>query len=403
HAIQDAQIPGFPLSDSAAAIGEGFGDYFASALSATFTPRAGFDGCWDEWDAFASGLGNCLRRVDWNLRPGQASSDCPDVTEEHCAGEVWSGALWAIRNAIGGRTADRLVLQSHFSLTATASFGDAARALFAADRALYGGAHRFALAAVLASRGLIDAERLDDTPADAVPLGVPARLIGRLARGGDEHDVYALALGAGQPVVIRLSPAADFDLRLLAAGAVSLDAPPIASSEGAGNEVLRFTPRTAGRYVLDVRAIEGSGQYVLETVSDDRDRDGVADASDLCPLVADPRQRDWDNDGRGDLCDRSARIRIARVMRRGKRVRVRAQMWPSALPARAMRLHVGQRVCRRSCRFRRLRSVRPPSAINGHVNLGLKLRPGRYRLTAVVSAKGFRSVRSRSRGISVPG
>ncbi len=96
HAIQDAQIPGFPLTDSAAAIGEGWGDYLASALSATYAPRAGFEGCFDEWDAFASGLGNCLRRVDWNLRPGQVSSDCTDAADEHCA------RRGLVRRALGG-------------------------------------------------------------------------------------------------------------------------------------------------------------------------------------------------------------------------------------------------------------------------------------------------------------
>ena len=38
HAIQEAQVPGFPAGADAGAIGEGFGDYFASALSATFAP-----------------------------------------------------------------------------------------------------------------------------------------------------------------------------------------------------------------------------------------------------------------------------------------------------------------------------------------------------------------------------
>ena len=64
HAIQEDQVPGFPAGSDAGAIGEGFGDYFASAMSAVFAPRAGFEGCFDEWDAFASGLGDCLRRVD---------------------------------------------------------------------------------------------------------------------------------------------------------------------------------------------------------------------------------------------------------------------------------------------------------------------------------------------------
>jgi hypothetical protein len=36
----------------------------------------------------------------------------------------------------------------------------------------------------------------------------------------------------------------------------------------------------------------------------DRDGDGIADATDLCPDVADPMQRDHDGDLRGDACDR---------------------------------------------------------------------------------------------------
>jgi cysteine-rich repeat protein len=36
----------------------------------------------------------------------------------------------------------------------------------------------------------------------------------------------------------------------------------------------------------------------------DADGDGVADATDLCPLVSDPAQGDGDEDGVGDACDR---------------------------------------------------------------------------------------------------
>lgn len=39
-----------------------------------------------------------------------------------------------------------------------------------------------------------------------------------------------------------------------------------------------------------------------EPILDD-DRDGVANADDLCPTVADPNQQDADGDGRGDACD----------------------------------------------------------------------------------------------------
>jgi hypothetical protein len=390
HALQDAQIPGFPLTAGAAAIGEGWGDYLASALSATYTPRAGFDGCWDEWDAFASGLGNCLRRVDWNLRPGQASSDCPDVSDEHCAGEVWSGALWAIRSAIGGRTADRLVLQSHFSLTASASFGDAALALFAADRALYGGAYRAALKAVLAARGLVDPERLDDTPADATPLAIPGQVSGKLAAGSDDHDVYAVNLSARSPIRFRLSAG---ELRLLPPGSGSVGAAPVA---GPGAD-LRLTPPTTGRYYLDVR---GSGSYTLSALRDDRDGDGVGDASDKCPDRADPRQRDWDGDGHGDLCDRSARVALTGVSRKGRRLTVRARMWPVTLSPKAFRLRVERRACA-GCRLRPVRSRRAKKAPAGRVKLAFRVAPGRYRLRAALSAKGYEAARSRPRAILV--
>lgn len=35
----------------------------------------------------------------------------------------------------------------------------------------------------------------------------------------------------------------------------------------------------------------------------DTDSDGIDDATDNCPLVANPAQKDWDGDGLGDLCD----------------------------------------------------------------------------------------------------
>ena len=158
--------------------------------------------------------------MDWALRLGEASPDCTPADDEHCRGEVWSGALWAIRGALGGAVADRLVIQSHFSLTAAASFDQAARALLAADSALYAGAHRTLLKAVLGARGLVDVERLDDTTADASPLGTaragerePVRRRRRARRVRAEADRAAPggAAAAGQQ-------RRDYDLRLLAPG-----------------------------------------------------------------------------------------------------------------------------------------------------------------------------------------
>src|SRR5205085_7679020 len=100
--------------------------------------------------------------------------------EVHCLGEVWSSALWSTRAQLGGTAADRLVLQSQLSLPFNATFQQGSRALLVADAALYAGAHTTFLRDLLTSRGLLDVEHLDDTPADAVPITIPARITGRL-------------------------------------------------------------------------------------------------------------------------------------------------------------------------------------------------------------------------------
>jgi hypothetical protein len=404
HVIQDDQVPGFPASDEAAAIAEGFGDYLASSVTARFTPNATFDACFNEWDAFTAGLGTCLRRVDWDLLPGQTSPDCPAPTDEHCRGEAWSGALWAIRRATGGSVTDRLVIQSHFSLTAASSFDVASRALLAADRALYGGAHQSVLKSVLGSRGLVDLERLDDGPREATFVRVPSTTSGRLSAGADTHDVYSAGLTRRQPIVIRLrATSGDFDLRLLPPGSTTVDAPAVAAAETASaSEVIHYTPQITGGYYIDVRAISGSGPYTLEIASDDQDGDGIADDRDVCPTRADPRQRDWDADGKGDLCDRSASVSITSVAKARRRVRVRVKMLPTSLPARALRLRVSKRVCgSRRCSYRRPRYFRPKTVRGGRATLRFRLRPGRYRLRATERHREYRNAQSHQRGVRV--
>jgi hypothetical protein len=61
----------------------------------------------------------------------------------------------------------------------------------------------------------------------------------------------------------------------------------------------------------DVALAPGAQLYVSDLASgriyriryDDADGDGVIDAADNCPGVANPDQRDTDHDGRGDACD----------------------------------------------------------------------------------------------------
>ncbi len=49
----------------------------------------------------------------------------------------------------------------------------------------------------------------------------------------------------------------------------------------------------------------------------DRDNDGIPDALDRCPDLADPEQLDTDDDGAGDLCDPAPQVWQARLVRQG--------------------------------------------------------------------------------------
>jgi hypothetical protein len=257
--------------------------------------------------------------------------------------------------------------------------------------------------AVAGARGIANPERLDDTPADANPLALPGRAVGRVL-SGDSHDVYVVGLAARRPVVFRLATdGREVELRLLPPGAGSVDARAlVAGGTRNGSVEIHFVPPAAGRYLIDVRAIRGGATYTLAAAYDDRDGDFVPDHLDACPAIADPRQRDWDHDGDGDLCDRSSRVVFAGVARKGRRVRVRARMRPLTLPADAFRLRVARRVCGHGrCKLRPLRARRATTAERGLVELAFRLPPGRYRLTAALAADGYRAARSRPRSILV--
>ena len=54
---------------------------------------------------------------------------------------------------------------------------------------------------------------------------------------------------------------------------------------------------------LPVEADAGAADGGTPSTDRDPDRDGVTSDRDICPAVFDPEQRDFDSDGRGDLCD----------------------------------------------------------------------------------------------------
>jgi len=136
HAIQDAICPDFGQSSEAAAMGEGFGDYWAASAFESKKPER-YRASVMTWDGLLLGLDDgldppSLRRLDgkWTY------DDFEEDGDEHDNGTIWSATLWDVRAALGPETADRVIVESHFQLDGFTSFARGARAILDADRNL---------------------------------------------------------------------------------------------------------------------------------------------------------------------------------------------------------------------------------------------------------------------------
>ncbi len=336
------------------------------------------------------------------------------------------------------------MIESHDSLTPQSDLHAGALALVAAYT---GHSQQGAVRALLVQRGLLDTERLDDTPAAATPLGVPGSRAGFLQFGRDNDDVLRIGLTAGQGVVVRLRGASgDFDLRLLRPGSATLDqsGAVVDQAESAGsNEDLYHRPSSTGLYFLDVRAFQGQGNYSVQILIDrdsdtrpdledncpsalnpgqenadgdrlgdacdrfpddaanDVDGDGRGAEEDNCPGLANAPQTDWDGDDLGDACDRSKRVTLRRLRTRGRKVTLRVTFRPTLLGARAVTLRVQRRKCKR-CKFGRVTTIRRGrDRGSGRVDFTVKVRRGfTYRFRAKLADRRF-SARSRSVALRV--
>jgi hypothetical protein len=153
HAIQDAICPGFGQSQEAAAMGEGFGDYFAVSFFADKKLRH-FRTAFASWDGI----------VDDDLDPPRVrmldekityeSFDHSDGGDEHDNGQIWSATLWEIRTALGREIADPIIIESHFQLDGFTTFARGARAIIDADRNLNRGRHIARLRRIFHLRGI---------------------------------------------------------------------------------------------------------------------------------------------------------------------------------------------------------------------------------------------------------
>jgi hypothetical protein len=127
HAVQNAQVPGFGGTIEAGAIGEGFSDYLAVAVTswATGVPTKTNEACVADWDAvsYTRGPEHCLRKIDGDkVYPEDA------VGQVHADGEIWSAALYDIHQSTGASDAARIIIGAQFSFQSDTTFAQAARA-----------------------------------------------------------------------------------------------------------------------------------------------------------------------------------------------------------------------------------------------------------------------------------
>jgi zinc metalloprotease ZmpB len=138
HAIHSSQNFSF-ASEEAGAISEGFADYWAVSVSDVVSKKLGVPEleplpCVMDWDStsYTSTVPHCLRRLDTNLHYPQDLNG-----EVHHDGQIWSRALWDIRQALGNVKADTLILQGSFDFPGTTMTVLANRTV-AAAQSLYG-------------------------------------------------------------------------------------------------------------------------------------------------------------------------------------------------------------------------------------------------------------------------
>src|SRR3954467_8177793 len=155
HAIHFSQNFSF-ATEEAGAISEGFGDYWAVTVSDVVARSLGVANkeplpCVADWDStsYTSGVPHCLRRVDLNLHYPENMRG-----EVHADGEIWSRALWDIRQSLGNVKADTVSLQGSFDFDGS-SFATLAKSTVAAAQQLYGAGTASAVRKAFVDRGIL--------------------------------------------------------------------------------------------------------------------------------------------------------------------------------------------------------------------------------------------------------
>ncbi|MBO9520037.1 MAG: M36 family metallopeptidase [Nocardioidaceae bacterium] len=135
HAVHASQVPGFGSSEEAGSIGEAWGDYFAVSVGLAAAAQYGWPvaadpSCPMDWDSTSyTDAPHCIR----SFHTGMTVAD--KTGEVHHDGQIWSQALWEIREGYAGlglSTAawDTTLVASQFGYAPDTSFANAARATY---------------------------------------------------------------------------------------------------------------------------------------------------------------------------------------------------------------------------------------------------------------------------------
>jgi hypothetical protein len=138
HAVHASQVPGFGQSEEAGSIGEAWGDYFAVTVGLAAAhdygwPVAADPSCPMDWDSTSyTDKPHCIR----SFHTGMTVAD--KTGEVHHDGQIWSQALWEIREGyadvhglnLGTEAWDTTLVDSQFDYAPDTSFSAAARATY---------------------------------------------------------------------------------------------------------------------------------------------------------------------------------------------------------------------------------------------------------------------------------
>lgn len=137
HAVHHDQVAEFGSSFDAGAIGESFGDYFAVTVGLDAAKDYGWPvkaevNCPMDWDAVSyTSAPHCIRRFDTN----RTVATMPSTWGIHSAGQLWSQALWEIRQGYvaQGKTTeawDTTLIASQFDYAPDTTWSAAAKATY---------------------------------------------------------------------------------------------------------------------------------------------------------------------------------------------------------------------------------------------------------------------------------